>query len=108
MIFIQNYCNLHTRFHATVRDGVRIKENEVDGLCKTLRTSEIINRNSQSKTERKETLCICMRSEEDWVKMNTNVDKKFQIEFICLKIWLSRGTLPPDQAAGSKLREVLL
>jgi hypothetical protein len=44
-----------------------------------------------------------MRSEDDYVKMDKNVDKKFQIEFICLRIWLSRGTLRLDQPAGSKL-----
>jgi len=49
-----------------------------------------------------------MRSEDDYVTIDKNVDKKFQIVFICLRIWLSRGTLPPDQAADSKDREVLL
>jgi hypothetical protein len=44
-----------------------------------------------------------MHSEGDYVKMDKNVDKKFQIEFICLRIWLSRGTLGPDQAVGSKI-----
>jgi len=41
VILIYNYCNLHIRVHATVRDGVRIKEYEVGGACNTLRTSEV-------------------------------------------------------------------
>jgi uncharacterized membrane protein len=63
-----------------------------------------IDRNSQSKTEGKATLCIRRCSEDDYVKM----DKKFQTEFICLRIWLSRGTLRPYQTAGSRNLEVLL
>jgi hypothetical protein len=67
-----------------------------------------IDINSRSKTEGKATLCIRSRSEDNYVKMDKSVDKKFQIEFICLRIWLCRGTLRPDQAAGSKNREILL
>ena len=51
-----------------------------------------INGNSQSKTEGKVTLCIPIPSEDDYVKIDKIVDKKFQIEFICLRIWLSCWT----------------
>jgi hypothetical protein len=51
---------------------VRIKEYEFGGACNTMRILKCFNRNSQSKTEGKATLCIHIRGEDDmltWIKM---------------------------------------